>query len=91
MTYAGEEPKEYYVETRRIKCHICNKGIERGEKFTWVCPNTRAYLNICDKCLVKLGKLGESMLKDNADYLAMPKAERLKRFKCLMALKSEPA
>jgi hypothetical protein len=89
MSYAGEPPQEYCCEIRTLKCHLCDKKILRGEKFTWIAPNSRAYVNICDKCLVKLGELGKGMLKDNEEFLAMPLKERLKKLKMLDALKQQ--
>ena len=79
--------EEKLNDLRTLKCHQCEGKILRGEKYTWFYGST-GYANICWKCLIKLGELGQSMDDYNTTYLKMPLKERLKKFKMLMALSS---
>jgi len=79
------DKEEVTNDVRTLKCHTCSGKILRGEKYIWFW-GTRGYINICWKCMIKIGEKGQSMDEWNKEYLAMPLKERLKRLKCLQAL-----
>ena len=65
------------------KCHICKGKLVEGEQFIWF-YGCRGYVNICGRCMIDIGKLGESIKDYNKTFLALPEKERKRKFKMLV-------
>jgi uncharacterized protein YggL (DUF469 family) len=69
-------------------CHICRGKLIMGEKYIWF-RGCKGYVNICYKCMLEIGKLGEEIKEYNDNFLKQNKRKRQRDFKMLMELEKE--
>lgn len=63
-------------------CHVCRNKLYMGEKYWWT-HGCRGYVNICYKCLIKLGEVGNKIKEYNDIFLSQPKRSRERKFKMM--------